>query len=43
MKIYVATMEVFNEKERHDEIQFITKIDGFMSFLPLFLKMAVKC
>jgi len=32
MKIYVATMEAFREKERHGEIQFITNIDGFMSF-----------
>jgi len=29
MKIHVATMEVLKINERHDEIQFITKIDGF--------------
>jgi hypothetical protein len=27
-------MEAFNKKERQDETQFATKIDGFMSFSP---------
>jgi hypothetical protein len=31
MKIYVIAKEAFRKKERHDEIQFITKIDGFFS------------
>jgi len=35
MKIYVASVEVLRKKERHDETQFTTKIDGFLSFTPL--------
>jgi hypothetical protein len=34
MKIYVAAMEALRKKERHPEIQFITKIDDFLSFTP---------
>jgi hypothetical protein len=34
VKIYVTTMEVFKKKERQDEIQFTTKIDGFLIFTP---------
>jgi hypothetical protein len=29
VKIYVATMEPLRQKERQDETQFTTKIDGF--------------
>jgi hypothetical protein len=32
VKIYVAAMEALKKKERHDETQFTTKIDGFLSF-----------
>jgi hypothetical protein len=35
MKIYVATMEAFRNKEREDETQFTTTVDGFLSFTPL--------
>ncbi len=35
MKIYVTIMEVFKKNERHDEIQFLTKIDGFLNFTPI--------
>jgi len=34
VKIYVALVEVLRKKERQDETQFTTKIDGFMSFTP---------
>jgi len=34
MKIYVIAKEAFRKKERHDETQFITKIDGFLSTPP---------
>ncbi len=34
MKIYVTTMEALRKKERQDETQFTTKIDGFLSFIP---------
>jgi hypothetical protein len=34
VKIYVAAVEALRRKERHDETQFITKIDGFLSFIP---------
>jgi hypothetical protein len=33
--IYVAAVEALKEKERQDETQFTTKIDGFLSFIPL--------
>jgi len=32
VKIYVAAVEALGEKERQDEAQFTTKIDGFLSF-----------
>jgi hypothetical protein len=34
MKIYVAAVEVLRKKERQDETQFTTKIDGLLSFIP---------
>jgi hypothetical protein len=34
MKIYVAAVEALRQKERQDETQFTTKIDGFLSFIP---------
>jgi hypothetical protein len=34
VKIYVATVEALRKKERQDETQFPTKIDGFLSFIP---------
>ncbi len=34
VKIYVAAVEALRKKERQDETQFITKIDGFLSFTP---------
>ncbi len=33
-KIYVAAVEALRKKERQDETQFITNIDGFLSFIP---------
>jgi hypothetical protein len=30
MKIYVAAVEELTKKERQDETQFTTKIDGFL-------------
>jgi hypothetical protein len=33
VKIYVAAMELLMKKERHDDPQFTTKIDGFPSFI----------
>jgi hypothetical protein len=35
VKIYVAAVEALREKERQDETQLTTKIDGFLSFIPL--------
>jgi electron transfer flavoprotein alpha/beta subunit len=32
VKIYVAAVEALRKKERQDETQFTTKIDGFLSF-----------
>ncbi len=32
VKIYVAAVKALRKKERQDETQFITKIDGFLSF-----------
>jgi hypothetical protein len=29
-----AAVEALREKERHDETQFTTKIDGFLTFNP---------
>ncbi len=34
VKIYVTAVEAFRKKERHDETQFTTKTDGFLSFIP---------
>jgi putative copper export protein len=35
MKIYVIAKEALRKKEKKDETQFTTKIDGFLSFIPL--------
>jgi hypothetical protein len=34
VKIYAAAVEALKKKERQDETQFTTKIDGFLSFNP---------
>jgi hypothetical protein len=34
VKIYVAAAEALMKKERQDETQFTTKVDGFLSFIP---------
>jgi hypothetical protein len=34
VKIYVVAVEALRKKERHDETQFTSKIDGFLSFNP---------
>jgi hypothetical protein len=34
VRIYVAAVEALRKKERQDEPRFITKIDGFVSFIP---------
>jgi branched-subunit amino acid transport protein len=34
LKIYVAAVEALKRKERQDETQFTTKVDGFLSFIP---------
>jgi hypothetical protein len=34
VKIYVAVVEALKKKGRHDETQFTTKTDGFLSFIP---------
>jgi hypothetical protein len=35
VKIYVAAVEeALRRKERQDETQFTTKVDGFLSFIP---------
>jgi hypothetical protein len=35
VKIYAsAAVEALRKKERQDETQFTTKIDGFLSFIP---------
>jgi hypothetical protein len=34
VKIYVAAVEALRKKERQDETQFTTEIDGFLSFNP---------
>jgi hypothetical protein len=34
VKLYVAAVEVLRVKERQDETQFTTKIDGFIEFHP---------
>jgi hypothetical protein len=35
VKVYVAAVEALRKRERHDEIQFTTKTDDYMSFTPL--------
>jgi hypothetical protein len=32
--MYVAAVEALRKKERQDETQFTTKIDGFLNFTP---------
>jgi hypothetical protein len=34
VKIHVAALEALMKKERQDEPQFTTKIEGFLSFIP---------
>jgi hypothetical protein len=34
VKIYAAAVEALGKKERQDETQFTTEIDGFLSFIP---------
>jgi hypothetical protein len=34
VKIYVAGVEAQRKKERQNETQFTTKIDGILSFIP---------
>jgi hypothetical protein len=34
VKTYAAALEALRKKERQDETQLTTKIDGFMSFIP---------
>jgi hypothetical protein len=34
VKLYAVGVEALKKKERQDETQFITKIDGFLSFTP---------
>jgi hypothetical protein len=35
LKIYAGAMEELGKRQRYDETQFTTKIDGFLSFNPL--------
>jgi hypothetical protein len=39
VKIYVAGVEALRKKERQNETQFTTKIDGFLSFIPPWMLM----
>jgi hypothetical protein len=39
VKIYVAAVEALKRKERQDETQFTTKVDGFLSFIPRWMLM----
>jgi cell shape-determining protein MreD len=39
VEIYVAAMEALRQKERQDETQFTTKIDGFLNFKPNWMLM----
>jgi len=34
VKIYVGATEALMKKERQDETQFTTKVDGFLSVIP---------
>jgi hypothetical protein len=35
MKIYIIIVEALRKKEKQDETQFTTKIDGFLNFNPI--------
>jgi hypothetical protein len=37
--MYVTTVDALTEKERQDETQFTTKVDGFLSFIPHWILM----
>jgi cell shape-determining protein MreD len=39
VEIYVAAIEALRQKERQDETQFTTKIDGFLNFKPNWMLM----
>jgi hypothetical protein len=39
VKTCVSAVEALRKKERQDEIQFTTKIDGFLSFIPRWMLM----
>jgi hypothetical protein len=39
VKIYVAEVEALRKKDGQDETQFITKIDGILSFIPHWMLM----
>jgi hypothetical protein len=39
VKIYVAAVEALRKKEKQDETQCTTKIDGFLSFIPHWMLM----
>jgi hypothetical protein len=39
VRIYAAAVEALRKKERQDETQFATKIDGFLSFMPRWMLM----
>jgi hypothetical protein len=39
VRIYVAAVKALRKKERQDETQFATKIDGFLSFIPRWMLM----
>jgi hypothetical protein len=43
VKIYVAAVEALRKKERQDETQCTTKIDGFLNFRPFWMLMYVFC
>jgi len=43
VKIYVAAMDALRKKERQDETQFTTKIDGFLSFIPIWTLLYFFC
>ncbi len=38
VKIYVTAVEALMKKERQDETQYTTKVDGFLSFTPCYMK-----
>ncbi len=43
VKIYVAAVEALRKKERQDETQFTTNINGFLSFVPRWMLMYFFC